>query len=137
MSISGKTLYVVSFNNSKIYSYDARTYEKQPGEFTAGTKPIGAVSALNDSKLYVTNYVDNAVSPVKLSSDSNNGKTSESKEDSVSQEILVKFKAGVDESQVKALMSEVGLKQVKTIPELNLRVFKITSHLQFVMDQGR
>ena len=45
----------------------------------------------------------------------------------LSQEILVKFKAGVEDSQVKAMQSEIGLEQIKTIPELNLRVFKITS----------
>ncbi len=45
----------------------------------------------------------------------------------LSQEILVKFKAGAEDSQVKAMQSEIGLKQIKTIPELNLRVFKITS----------
>ena len=126
LSKSEETLYVVNFNKSQIFSYDAKMYEKQPGEFTVGTKPIGVVSAANDTKLYVTNYGDNAVSVIKLSSTSK-GKTSQGKQESAPQEILVKFKAGVDESQVKALVSEVGLKQVKTIPELNLRVFKISS----------
>ncbi len=45
----------------------------------------------------------------------------------LSQEIIVKFKAGAEEVQVKAMQSEIGLKQIKTIPELNLKVFKITS----------
>jgi len=44
-----------------------------------------------------------------------------------SQEILVKFKVGVEDSQVNAMQAEIGLQQIKTIPELNLRVFKITS----------
>ena len=127
LSKSGKQLYVVNFNSSKVYSYDAKTYEKLPQEFAVGTKPIGVVPAVNDSKLYVTNYGDNAVSVIKLASDSSKGKTSGSKEESVPQEILVKFNAGVEESRVKALASEVGLEQIKTIPELNLRVFKITS----------
>ncbi len=127
LSKSGEKLFVVNFNNSKVYSYDAKTYEKLPQEFAVGTKPIGVVSAVNDSKLYVSNYGDNAVSVIKLTSDSSKGKTSEGKEESVPQEILVKFKAGVEESRVKALASEVGLEQIKTIPELNLRVFKITS----------
>lgn len=45
----------------------------------------------------------------------------------LSREILVKLKAGAKDSQVKAMQSEIGLKQIKTIPELNLRAFKITS----------
>ncbi|MFQ5677407.1 MAG: hypothetical protein ACE5G1_16075 [bacterium] len=45
----------------------------------------------------------------------------------LSREILAKLKAGAEDSQVKAMQSEIGLKQIKTIPELNLRVFKITS----------
>ena len=66
LSKSEETLYVVNFNKSKIFSYDAKTYEKQPAEFTVSTKPIGVVSAANDSKLYVTNYGDNAVSVIEL-----------------------------------------------------------------------
>ena len=65
-SNSGETLYVVNFNSSKVFSYDAKTYEKQVQEFSVGTKPIGVISAVNDSKLYVTNYGDNAVSVIKL-----------------------------------------------------------------------
>ena len=48
-------------------------------------------------------------------------------ETELSSEILFKFKAGAEDSQVKALQSEIGLEQIKTIPALNLRVFKITS----------
>lgn len=66
LSKSEKILYVVNFNLSKVYAYDAATYEKLPQEFAVGTKPIGVVSAANDSKLYVTNYGDNAVSVIRL-----------------------------------------------------------------------
>ncbi len=66
LSRSGETLYVVNFNNSKVYAYDAKTYQKLQQEFTVGTKPIGIVSAVDDSKLYVTNYGDNAVSVIEL-----------------------------------------------------------------------
>lgn len=124
---SEKILYVVNFNNAKVYAYDGQTYEKLPQEFIVGSQPIGLVHAARQNKLYVSNYGDNAVSAIKLSSDSGNGKTGESEEESVQQEILVKFKAGVEESQVTALTSEVGLRHIKTIPELNLRVFRITS----------
>ena len=43
------------------------------------------------------------------------------------QEILVKFNPGVMQAQVNALESEVGLQQIKIIPELDVRVYKITS----------
>ena len=127
LSKTGKVLFVVNFNSSKVFSYDAKSYNKLAEEFAVGTKPIGIVSAGNDSKLYVSNYGDNTVSVIKLHSDSGNGKTSQNKAESALQEILVKFKPGVDETQVKALEAEIGLEQVKTIPVLNLRVFKITS----------
>ena len=42
-------------------------------------------------------------------------------------EILVKFKAGADDRQIRAMQSEIGLEQIKTIPALNLRAFRITS----------
>jgi len=53
----------------------------------------------------------------------------EQKQDSQSaaEEIIIKFDAGVKDVQVSALEFEVGLKQIKAIPELNLRVFQITS----------
>ncbi len=66
LSKSGEMLYVVNFNTSKVFSYDAKTYEKHRTEFVVGTKPIGVVSAVNDSKLYVTNYGDNAVTVIRL-----------------------------------------------------------------------
>lgn len=43
------------------------------------------------------------------------------------QEILIKFNPGVEAAQVSALESEVGLQQIKVIPELDVRVYKITS----------
>lgn len=44
-----------------------------------------------------------------------------------SQEILVKFNPGVQTAQVNALEAEAGLEQIKVIPELDVRVYKITS----------
>ena len=121
LSKSEETLYVVNFNNSKVYSYDAKTYEKLPQEFTVGAKPIGVVSAVDDSKLYVSNYGDNSVAVILLHSQS---KLSDR---DTEREILVKFKASVNESQIAQLASELGLQQIKTIAALRLRVFKITS----------
>ncbi|MFQ5675825.1 MAG: YncE family protein, partial [bacterium] len=121
LSKSEKTLYVVNFNISKVFSYDVKTYRKLAEEFKVGTKPIGIVSAWNDTKLYVSNYGDNAVSviclPVKTSKKSNAN----------APEILVKFKPGVEEAQITALSAELGLEQIKVIAALRLRVFKLTS----------
>jgi len=66
LSKSEALLYVVNFNNSKVYAYDANTYEKHPQQFAVGSKPIGVVSAVNDSKLYVTNYGEDTVSVITL-----------------------------------------------------------------------
>lgn len=126
LSKSGETLYVVNFNSSKVFSYDAKTYQKRAEKFTVGTKPIGIVPAANDSKLYVTNYGDNAVSVIK-NLHSRHQKTSETKADEPAQEILVKFKPQVEDVQIRAMESKIGLQQIKTIPALNLRVFKIAS----------
>ena len=46
---------------------------------------------------------------------------------STAQEVIIKFNPGVKQVQVNALESEVGLQQIKVIPELNVRVYKITS----------
>lgn len=43
------------------------------------------------------------------------------------QEILIKFNPGVQAAQISAFESEVGLQHVKTIPELEVRVYRITS----------
>lgn len=53
----------------------------------------------------------------------------EQKQDSPSaaEEIIIKFNSEVKDVQVSALESEAGLKQIKVIPELNLRIFQITS----------
>ncbi|MCH7676069.1 YncE family protein [candidate division KSB1 bacterium] len=121
LSKSEKILYVVNFNSSQVFSYDAKTYEKLPQEFVVGTKPIGIVSAVNDSRLYVSNYGDNSVAVILLHSQS---KLSDR---DTEREILVKFKASVKESQIAKLASELGLQQIKTIAALRLRVFHITS----------
>jgi hypothetical protein len=41
--------------------------------------------------------------------------------------VLVKFISGVKEAQINVLEYDVGLQQINEIPELNVRVFKITS----------
>lgn len=67
LSKSGKLLYVVNFGDKKVQVYDAMTYQKLDREYLVGNKPIGIISALNDTKLFVTNYGDNAVSIINLS----------------------------------------------------------------------
>lgn len=46
---------------------------------------------------------------------------------STAQEILIKFNPGVQAAQISAFESEVGLQHLKTIPELEVRVYRITS----------
>lgn len=121
-SKSGDRLFVVNFNNSKVYVYDARTYEKLPQEFTVGSKPIGLVHAAQANKLYVSNYGDNSVSLIEL-----DAKRSAATVEGTSREILVKFKPGVQAEQVRSMAEEIGLQEVKAMPQLSLRVFRITS----------
>ncbi|GAB4377225.1 MAG: hypothetical protein Kow0042_24660 [Calditrichia bacterium] len=59
-------LYVVNFNRSLIYVYDAKTFRKLPQEYRAGTKPIGVMPVKKGNKLYVSNYGDNSVGVMKL-----------------------------------------------------------------------
>ena len=66
LSQSEKLLYVVNFGVKKVFVYDASTYQKLDQEFSVGNKPIGVVSALNDTKLFVTNYGDNTVSVIHI-----------------------------------------------------------------------
>lgn len=66
LSASGKRLYVVNFNTSKIFVYDGNSYRKLTEEYDVGAKPIGLVTTDNDEKLYVTNYGDNTVSMIAL-----------------------------------------------------------------------
>jgi len=42
-------------------------------------------------------------------------------------EILVKFKPEAKPAQIQALASELGLQQIKEIPAISVRVYKITS----------
>lgn len=121
LSKSQETLYAVNFNSSQVFSYDAKTYAKKPETFSVGAKPIGVVSARNDSKLYVTNYGDNTVTVVNLRVAPKRARNRE-------REILVKFKQGTEETQIGKLASELGLQQIKTIPALRLRVFNVTSN---------
>jgi YVTN family beta-propeller protein len=53
-------LYVVSFDLSKVYVYDAVTLEKKSISYKTGNKPIGVMPVGN--KLYVSNYGDNSIS---------------------------------------------------------------------------
>ena len=53
-------LYVVSFDLSEVFVYDAVTLEKQSVTYKTGNKPIGVMPVGN--KLYVSNYGDNSIS---------------------------------------------------------------------------
>ncbi len=64
LSKSGEKLYVVNFNSSQVLTYSTKSYKKLGEVFVVGQKPIGILTALNDSKLYVTNYGDNTVSVI-------------------------------------------------------------------------
>ncbi|MEE9168744.1 MAG: hypothetical protein V3U73_03225 [bacterium] len=66
LSRSGEKLYVVNFNSSLVSTFDARSYKRLDEKYAVGAKPIGLVPAVNDSKLYVTNYGDNTVSVITL-----------------------------------------------------------------------
>jgi len=50
----------------KVFVYDAVTYKKLIKEYSVGNKPIGVMPALNDTKLFVSNYGDNSVSVIHL-----------------------------------------------------------------------
>jgi len=64
LSAGGKRLYVVSFDNTGIYVYDAGTYQKSGGVYKTGNKPIGVMPV--KSTLFVSNYGDNSVSVIQL-----------------------------------------------------------------------
>lgn len=66
LSKSEKLLYVVNFDAKKVFVYDAINYQKLDKEYSVGNKPIGVISALNDSKLFVSNYGDNTVTVIRL-----------------------------------------------------------------------
>ena len=53
-------LYVVSFDLSEVYVYDAVKLEKKSISYETGNKPIGVMPVGN--KLYVSNYGDNSIS---------------------------------------------------------------------------
>ena len=55
-------IYVVSFDLSEVYVYDAITLEKKPISYKTGNKPIGVMPVGN--KLYVSNYGDNTISVI-------------------------------------------------------------------------
>ncbi|WP_282161049.1 YncE family protein [Ulvibacterium marinum] len=60
LSEDGNLLYVVSFDLSEVYVYDAFTLEKKLISYETGNKPIGLMPVGN--KLYVSNYGDNSIS---------------------------------------------------------------------------
>ncbi len=64
LSISEKVLYIVNFNNSKVYTYNAVTYEKLDKEYAVGNKPIGIAHADNGTKLFISNYGDNSITVI-------------------------------------------------------------------------
>jgi len=64
LSKSETTLYIVNFNNSKVYTYDAVTYEKLDKEYAVGNKPIGIAPADNGTKLFISNYGDNSITVI-------------------------------------------------------------------------
>ncbi len=66
LSQNEKLLYVVNFGAKKVFVYDAVTYKKLIKEYSVGNKPIGVMPALNDTKLFVSNYGDNSVSVIHL-----------------------------------------------------------------------
>ncbi len=120
LSKDGKTLFVVNFNNSKVYLYDGCTYRKRPEEYSVGRKPIGIVTAANDTKLYVSNYGDNTVSAIAVRTSARAARDSGG-------EVLVKFRPGTKAEQIEKLAAELGLEPIKEIAPLRIRVFRITS----------
>ena len=64
LSKSEKVLYIVNFNSSKVYTYDAFTYEKLDKEYSVGNKPIGIAPADNGTKLFISNYGDNSITVI-------------------------------------------------------------------------
>lgn len=67
LSKSEKLLYVVNFASKKVYVYNSSNFQRLNKEYSVGNKPIGIVSALNDTKLFVSNYGDNSVTIINLS----------------------------------------------------------------------
>jgi len=66
LSQSEKYLFVASFDKNKVFVYDAVTLKKVDLDYPTGNKPIGIMPALNDTKLFVTNYGDNSVSVISF-----------------------------------------------------------------------
>ena len=66
LSKSEEFLYIVNFNSSKVFAYKGDSYEKVNEQYSVGSKPIGIVSALGDSKLYISNYGDNSISVITI-----------------------------------------------------------------------
>ena len=43
----------------------------------------------------------------------------------LAREILIKFKPGTREKQIRAMAADLGLQQVKAMPQLRMRIFKV------------
>ncbi len=71
MTKSGKVLYIVNFNSSKVLTFDTDSFEKLKEEYPIGKKPIGIISAMNNTKLYTSNYGDNSVTVIILKNKEN------------------------------------------------------------------
>jgi len=68
LSKSEKVLYVVNFNGSNVFTFDPDSYVKLDKDYATGSKPIGVVSALDDTKLYISNYGDNSITVIEKDS---------------------------------------------------------------------
>ena len=47
----------------------------------------------------------------------------------VPKEVLIKFKPGTDKSAIDSITKEIGLKEVKKIPQLGIRLYRIQSEM--------
>jgi len=54
-----------------VLTFDADSYEELKEKYSVGKKPIGIISAMNDTKLYVSNYGDNSVTVIKIKNKEN------------------------------------------------------------------
>ncbi len=66
LSKSEKHIYIVSFDEGKVYEFDPLTLEKTSRTLPTGKKPIGVVLTGDDRKAFVSNYGDNNLSVIYL-----------------------------------------------------------------------
>jgi hypothetical protein len=53
---------------SKVLTFDVDSYKKLNEEYDLGSKSIGAVFTIDDTKLYTSNYGDNTINVMKKDS---------------------------------------------------------------------